>query len=69
MRTIFPSGRFARATTVAALTISSAQVHAQTPPQSRVQTVKVTPLGGVSGEFCPQNLALLFEEPNGTRIL
>ncbi len=33
------------------------------------QTVKVTPLGGFEGEFCPQDRALIFEDPNGTRIL
>jgi len=33
------------------------------------QSVKVTPLGGVDGEFCPQDRALVFEDPNGTRIL
>ena len=33
------------------------------------QTVKVTPLGGVEGEFCPQDRALVFEDPNGTRVL
>ena len=33
------------------------------------QTVKVTPLGGFEGEFCPQDRALVFEDPNGTRIL
>ena len=32
-------------------------------------TVKVTPLGGQTGEFCPQDRALIFEDPNGTRIL
>ena len=26
------------------------------------QTVKVTPLGGIDGEFCPQDRALVFEE-------
>jgi L-ascorbate metabolism protein UlaG (beta-lactamase superfamily) len=31
--------------------------------------VKVTPLGSHDGEFCPQDRALLFEDPNGTRIL
>ena len=31
--------------------------------------VKVTPLGGQDGEFCPQDRALIFEDPNGTRIL
>ena len=33
------------------------------------QTVKVTPLGGIDGEFCPQDRALVFEDTNGTRIL
>ena len=33
------------------------------------QTVKVTPLGGITGEFCPLDRALVFEDPNGTRIL
>jgi L-ascorbate metabolism protein UlaG (beta-lactamase superfamily) len=33
------------------------------------QTVKVMPLGGIEGEFCPQDRALVFEDPNGTRIL
>ncbi|HYC47854.1 MAG TPA: MBL fold metallo-hydrolase [Burkholderiales bacterium] len=31
--------------------------------------VKVTPLGGVDGEFCPQDRALIFEDPTGTRVL
>jgi len=31
--------------------------------------VKVTPLGGHEGEFCPQDRAMIFEDPNGTRIL
>jgi len=33
------------------------------------QGVKVTPLGGIDGEFCPQDRALVFEDPNGTRVL
>jgi len=33
------------------------------------QTVKVTPLGGIAGEFCAQDRALVFEDPNGTRVL
>jgi L-ascorbate metabolism protein UlaG (beta-lactamase superfamily) len=46
-------------------------VLAQTPlaPLPQTQIVKVTPLGGVDGEFCPQDRALVFEDPNGTRIL
>ncbi|MBK0393529.1 MBL fold metallo-hydrolase [Ramlibacter algicola] len=33
------------------------------------QVVKVTPLGGFDGEFCAQDRALVFEDPNGTRVL
>src|SRR4029450_8149506 len=32
-------------------------------------TVKVTPLGGIDNEFCPQDRAMIFEDPNGTRVL
>ena len=31
--------------------------------------VKVTPLGGQAGEFCRLDRALIFEDPDGTRIL
>src|SRR5437868_3554220 len=33
------------------------------------QNVKVTPLGTHDGEFCSRDRALIFEDPNGTRIL
>ncbi len=33
------------------------------------QNVKVTPLGSHDGEFCTLDRALVFEDPNGTRIL
>src|ERR1700744_414498 len=33
------------------------------------QNVKVTPLGGFDGEFCAQDRAMIFEDPNGPRIL
>ena len=33
------------------------------------QNVKVTPLGGQEGEFCPFDRAMIFEDPNGTRVL
>jgi L-ascorbate metabolism protein UlaG (beta-lactamase superfamily) len=39
------------------------------PASAQSQTVKVTPLGGIDGEFCTQDRALVFEDPNGTRIL
>jgi len=31
--------------------------------------VKVTPLGSHDGEFCSRDRALIFEDPNGTRLL
>lgn len=33
------------------------------------ETVKVTPLGSHSGEFCSRDRALIFEDPDGTRLL
>ena len=38
-------------------------------PAALAQNVKVTPLGSQAGEFCPQDRALIFEDPNGTRLL
>lgn len=36
---------------------------------ARAQTVKVTPLGSHDGEFCRLDRAMIFEDPDGTRIL
>jgi len=36
---------------------------------ANAENVKVTPLGGVDGEFCRLDRALIFEDPNGTRVL
>lgn len=36
---------------------------------AQANTVKVTPLGAVDGEFCPLDRAMIFEDPDGTRIL
>lgn len=36
---------------------------------SAAEEVKVTPLGSHDGEFCPMDRAMVFEDPNGTRIL
>jgi L-ascorbate metabolism protein UlaG (beta-lactamase superfamily) len=33
------------------------------------QTVKITPLGSHEGEFCRSDRAMVFEDPDGTRIL
>src|SRR5688572_31841757 len=40
-----------------------------TAPDPQAPKVKITPLGSHDGEFCPQDRALVFEDPNGTRIL
>jgi len=42
---------------------------APAPANAAAGTVKVTPLGGIDGEFCAQDRALVFEDPNGTRVL
>jgi L-ascorbate metabolism protein UlaG (beta-lactamase superfamily) len=34
-----------------------------------MKAVQVTPLGGQDGEFCRLDRAMIFEDPNGTRIL
>lgn len=39
------------------------------PAQADEHVVKVTPLGSHDGEFCSRDRALVFEGPNGTRIL
>jgi glyoxylase-like metal-dependent hydrolase (beta-lactamase superfamily II) len=33
------------------------------------QNVRITPLGSHDGELCPFDRALIFEDPDGTRIL
>jgi L-ascorbate metabolism protein UlaG (beta-lactamase superfamily) len=38
-------------------------------PSHGADLVTVTPLGGQDGEFCRLDRALIFEDPNGTRIL
>ncbi|MEH6474285.1 MAG: MBL fold metallo-hydrolase [Sneathiella sp.] len=39
------------------------------PQLAAAANVKVTPLGGQDGEFCRLDRAMMFEDPNGTRIL
>src|SRR3546814_13577124 len=36
---------------------------------SEAQTVKITPLGSHAGEFCAFDRAMIFEDPDGTRLL
>jgi L-ascorbate metabolism protein UlaG (beta-lactamase superfamily) len=40
-----------------------------TAPDTQGPRVKITPLGSHDGEFCPFDRALVFEDPDGTRIL
>jgi L-ascorbate metabolism protein UlaG (beta-lactamase superfamily) len=49
--------------------VAAATLGAALGSAALAQNVKVTPLGGVEGEFCPQDRALVLEDPNGTRIL
>jgi L-ascorbate metabolism protein UlaG (beta-lactamase superfamily) len=51
------------------LKFSAAALFLATALSAQAQNVKVTPLGGIEGELCPQDRALVFEDPNGTRIL
>ncbi|WPZ32568.1 MBL fold metallo-hydrolase [Thalassobaculum sp. OXR-137] len=50
---------------VAALAFSAALAAAP----AAAQTVKITPLGSHDGEFCPFDRAMIFEDPDGTRLL
>ncbi|AXS40125.1 MBL fold metallo-hydrolase [Breoghania sp. L-A4] len=54
-------------TCTAALAAAGTLVIAATPVAAA--NVKITPLGAVDGEFCPLDRALIFEDPDGTRIL
>lgn len=56
MRPFFPMALFAASLSLAAL-------------PAVAQVVKVTPLGSHAGEFCPLDRALVFEDPDGSRIL
>lgn len=38
-------------------------------PDPQAPQVKITPLGSHDGEFCPLDRAMVFEDPDGTRIL
>ncbi|MES2976195.1 MAG: MBL fold metallo-hydrolase [Pseudomonadota bacterium] len=67
MKRLNQLGLLAAACALAAACTSPAPAPGGAPATSA--TVKVTPLGGIDGEFCPQDRALVFEDPNGTRIL
>ena len=47
----------------------SLAILAAAAPANATGEVKVTPLGSHEGEFCRQDRALIFEDPDGTRLL
>jgi L-ascorbate metabolism protein UlaG (beta-lactamase superfamily) len=51
------------------LTFAGAGIVACALSAQAADVVKVTPLGGQDGEFCRLDRALIFEDPNGTRVL
>jgi L-ascorbate metabolism protein UlaG (beta-lactamase superfamily) len=53
----------------AAALAGCAAPQASAPAPANSGVVKVTSLGGFDGEFCAQDRALVFEDPNGTRVL
>jgi L-ascorbate metabolism protein UlaG (beta-lactamase superfamily) len=63
-----------RVTTLLCIAAVAALAACTTPPGAPAGpaaggVVKVMPLGGFEGEFCAQDRALVFEDPNGTRVL
>ncbi|TND01614.1 MAG: metal-dependent hydrolase [Rhodocyclaceae bacterium] len=49
--------------------LSALAVGALIAQPALASNVKITPLGGQEGELCPLDRAMIFEDPNGTRIL
>jgi len=56
--------RFAFAVSATAILVAAAGAS-----PSLAQTVKITPLGSHDGEFCRNDRAMIFEDPDGTRLL
>lgn len=67
------SFRMAALASALAAFLAGCATTSSTPPSAQGPaaggTVKVTPLGGFDGEFCAQDRAMVFEDPNGTRVL
>lgn len=61
--------RFFRSTLAGATSVACLMLGAAMPALADDHVVKVTPLGSHDGEFCSRDRALVFEDPNGTRIL
>lgn len=58
-----------KAATVLTATLAALLCAACATPPAGPGVVKVTPLGSHDGEFCAADRALVFEDPDGTRIL
>src|SRR4051812_20932764 len=54
---------------LAVIALAACATREPVPGGGAAQTVKITPLGSHDGEFCPFDRALVFEDPDGTRIL
>ena len=55
--------------TLMTLAALAAGVAATAAASALAANVKVTPIGLMDGEFCKFDRAMVFEDPNGTRIL
>ena len=55
--------------TKSALSATVILIGALTGLPALAQNVKITPLGSHDGELCPFDRALIFEDPDGTRLL
>jgi L-ascorbate metabolism protein UlaG (beta-lactamase superfamily) len=54
---------------VAVFVLVAANVSWSSPALAQATDVRVTPLGSHDGEFCSRDRAMIFEDPNGLRIL
>src|SRR5256885_13328893 len=54
---------------IAIVALAACAMQGRTPGGAPAATVKITPLGSHDGEFCAFDRALVFEDPDGTRIL
>jgi len=53
----------------ALLVLASTNFSGASPALAQASDVRVTPLGSHDGEFCARDRAMLFQDPNGLRIL
>lgn len=69
-RTGTKSARLGLSLCAIGLSLAAITAHARSKsPSQSAGLVKVTPLGSQAGEFCRFDRAMIFEDPNGTRIL